>query len=135
MKLIKEKKIRIKNENDFLNGRGLVKELAEEIELSDLVKTKITTASSEILRNMLIHGKGGVIIIRIIEKDNKIGLEVICKDKGVGIPDKELALQKGFSTNKSLGLGLPGAKNLVDEFQLKSELNKGTVVKLMVWKQ
>ncbi|MBX2840221.1 MAG: ATP-binding protein [Flammeovirgaceae bacterium] len=135
MKLIKEKKIRIKNENDFLNARGIVKELAEEIGLSILSQTKITTASSEILRNMLIHGNGGIIIIRIIGKETKKGLEVICEDKGKGIPDKELAFQKGFSTNKSLGLGLPGAKNLVDEFQLDSELNKGTVVKLMVWKR
>lgn len=97
-------------------------------------QTKLITAASELVRNMLKYGKGGKVTIEIISKGRDNGVRLVFEDKGPGIPDLNLALKDGYSTGKSLGLGLPGAKRLVSEFDLKSEVGKGTTVTVIKWK-
>lgn len=96
-------------------------------------QTKLMTAASEMIRNMLRYGEGGQASVETISRGRDSGVRLIFADKGPGIADIEMAMKDGFSTGKSLGLGLPGTKRLVNEFDIKSELGKGTVVMLIKW--
>jgi serine/threonine-protein kinase RsbT len=96
-------------------------------------QTKLITAASELGRNMLKYGKGGETLIEIITRGRDNGVRLTFTDKGPGIPDISLAMKDGFTTGKSLGLGLPGAKRLVSEFDIKSEVGKGTTVVVIKW--
>jgi len=126
--------IEIAKEQDVVFFRQRLKEHAVKIGMSVLNQTKLITASSELVRNMLKYGGGGQICIEVINEKMQIGIKVTFEDKGPGIPDINKAMQDGFSTGKSLGLGLPGAKRLVNEFDIKSEIGKGTIVTIVRWK-
>lgn len=102
---------------------------------SSLEKTKFVTAALELGRNMLVHGKGGVMTIRELSNAGRIGLQLEFKDEGPGIANTEQAMTDGFSTAKSLGLGLGGARRLVSEFALESALGQGTKVTVTQWKR
>lgn len=126
--------IEITKEQDVVFFRQRLKEHAVKIGMSVLNQTKLITASSELVRNMLKYGGGGQICIEVINEKMQVGIRVTFEDKGPGIPDINKAMQDGFSTGKSLGLGLPGAKRLVNEFDIKSEMGKGTIVTIVRWK-
>ncbi|MBO9701843.1 MAG: anti-sigma regulatory factor [Sporocytophaga sp.] len=126
--------IEIAKELDVVFFRQRLKEHAVKIGMSVLNQTKLITASSELVRNMLKYAGGGQICIEVINEKMQIGIKVTFEDKGPGIPDIHKAMQDGFSTGKSLGLGLPGAKRLVNEFDIKSEIGKGTIVTIVRWK-
>jgi serine/threonine-protein kinase RsbT len=96
-------------------------------------QTKLITAASELVRNMLRYGNGGQAIIEVVSKGRDNGIRLTFKDQGPGIADIDMALKDGFSTGKSLGLGLPGTRRLVNEFDIKSELGKGTTVTIIKW--
>ena len=98
---------------------------------SDL--TVIATAISEIARNIIVFAQRGEVTLSVVEKADKRGLLVIAEDHGPGIPDITQAMCDGFSTGKSLGLGLPGAKRLMDEFEIQSEVGKGTTITMTKW--
>lgn len=98
---------------------------------SDL--TIIATAISEVARNIVSYAGSGDITISGIDNDAGRGVLIVAHDDGPGIPDIERALQDGFSTGKSLGLGLPGAKRLMDEFEVVSEVGNGTTVTMKKW--
>ncbi|WCM18299.1 anti-sigma regulatory factor [Paraburkholderia bryophila] len=91
------------------------------------------TATSELARNSLVHGKGGSLAILRIEHEGKIGIRLVFEDTGPGILDIGRALQDGFSTAKSMGLGLGGARRLVDEFDIESTIDSGTKVTITQW--
>lgn len=93
------------------------------------------TAASELARNTLTHGKGGTLTISEIERDGRVGIKLVFEDRGPGIPDIGQALQDGFSTAKSLGLGLGGARRLVNEFDIASTVGEGTKVSIIQWKR
>jgi serine/threonine-protein kinase RsbT len=97
-------------------------------------QTKLITAASELVRNMLKYGNGGKIILEIISKSGQSGVRLTFVDEGPGIENIPQAMQDGFSTGKSLGLGLPGAKRLVNEFDIKSVVGAGTTVTVTHWK-
>lgn len=97
-------------------------------------QTKLITAASELVRNMLRYASGGEAILEIVIRNNIKGVRLTFADKGPGIKDIKQAMQDGFSTGKSLGLGLPGAKRLSNEFDIKSEVGKGTTVTIIRWK-
>jgi serine/threonine-protein kinase RsbT len=111
-----------------------VKEFATKIGMSLVNQTKLITAASELVRNMLKYANGGSVVIEIISGERDNGIRLTFDDKGPGIKDIALALKDGFSTGKSLGIGLPGAKRLVSEFDIKSVAGKGTVVTIIKWK-
>ena len=96
-------------------------------------QTKLITAASELVRNMLNYANGGKILIEIVSRGRDNGIRLTFADKGPGIKDISLAMKDGYSTGKSLGLGLPGAKRLSNEFNIQSESGKGTTVTIIKW--
>ena len=125
--------MRIVKDQDVVPFRNRVKECAVRIKMGLVNQTKLITAASELGRNMLKYGKGGETLIEIITRGRDNGVRLTFTDKGPGIPDISLAMKDGFTTGKSLGLGLPGAKRLVSEFDIKSEVGKGTTVVVIKW--
>ena len=110
-------------------GRALAMELG--FEGSDL--TLIATAISEVARNIVIHAKGGEIALGPANHGSRRGIRITARDEGPGIQDIAKAMQYGYSSNKGLGVGLPGAKWLMDEFEIESKVGKGTVVTMKKW--
>jgi len=120
-------------EQDVVPFRNRVKEYALKIKMGLVNQTKLITAASELVRNMLRYGNGGEVLIEVVTRGRDNGIRLTFSDKGPGIADIPLALKDGFSTGKSLGLGLPGAKRLVNEFDIKSEVGKGTRITILKW--
>jgi serine/threonine-protein kinase RsbT len=121
-------------EQDVVPFRNRVKEYATKIGMGLVNQTKLITAASELVRNMLKYGKGGKVYIEVVSKGRESGIRLIFEDKGPGIPDVSLAMKDGFSTGKSLGLGLPGTRRLVSEFDIQSVVGEGTTVTVIKWK-
>jgi serine/threonine-protein kinase RsbT len=124
----------IVKEQDVIPFRNRIKEYAIKIGMGLVNQTKLITAASELVRNMLKYANGGRVYIEVVSKGRENGIKLSFEDKGPGIPDINLALKDGYSTGKSLGLGLPGAKRLVSEFNIVSEVGKGTTVTVVKWK-
>ena len=109
--------------------------LAEEIGLKRVLVYHVATAVSELAGNLVFHAtQGGRITLTPVERDGKIGIEVVAQDDSPGIPDVELALQDGFSTGGGLGSGLPGVRRLMDEFEITSTVGVGTRVVTRKWR-
>ena len=126
--------MKIEKEQDVVPFRNRVKEYAVKVGMSLLNQTKLITAASELVRNMLKYGGGGVALIEVVTKGRENGIRLTFKDEGPGIDDIAKAMKDGWSTSKSMGLGLPGAKRLVNEFDIQSAVGKGTKVTLIKWK-
>ncbi len=126
--------MQVKHEQDVVPFRNRVKEYAVRIGMGLVNQTKLITAASELSRNMLRYANGGVVLIEAISKGRENGIRLTFTDKGPGIANIAEAMKDGFSTGKSLGLGLPGAKRLVNEFDIKSIPGTGTTVMIIKWK-
>lgn len=126
--------MKIEKEQDVVPFRNRVKEYAVKIGMSVVNQTKLITAASELVRNMLKYAGGGETKIEVISEGRNSGIRLVFEDKGPGIADIALAMKDGFSTGKSLGLGLPGTKRLVNEFDIKSSVGEGTIVTIIKWK-
>ncbi|WP_408259520.1 anti-sigma regulatory factor [Paraburkholderia phytofirmans] len=116
-------------------ARKMVQEWATRLAFSTLERTKFVTAASELARNTLVHGKGGTLTIEEVSQNGRTGLKLVFEDAGPGIPDISRALEDGFSTAKSMGLGLGGARRLVSEFEITSTAGQGTRVSITQWKR
>lgn len=134
MNTLKSEVHRIAGSEDIVRVRQTVRAYAIEIGLSLVDQTKIVTAASEIARNTLDYGGGGEATVEIVDNGQRKGIRLVFADKGTGIEDITLAMKDGFTTGKGLGLGLSGAKRLVNEFDINSEFGKGTEVTLVRWK-
>lgn len=134
MIVLTSSQIEIKREQDVVPFRNRTKEYAVKIGMSLVNQTKLITAASELVRNMLRYGGGGVTILEIVSRGKENGVRLTFTDTGPGIADVNKAMQDGFTTGKSLGMGLPGAKRLVSEFNIKSAINEGTTVVIIKWK-
>jgi serine/threonine-protein kinase RsbT len=134
MVILNKEKMAIVREIDVIPFRNRVKEYAVKIGMSLVNQTKIITAASELARNMLKYASGGNVVIEVISKGRENGIRLAFIDEGPGIKDIDLAMKDGYSTGKSLGLGLPGTKRLVSEFQIESTIGKGTTVTVTKWK-
>jgi len=134
MVILNKEAMTIIREIDVIPFRNRLKEYAVKIGMSLLNQTKIITAASELARNMLKYANGGKVIIEVVNKGRENGIRLIFSDQGPGIADIGQAMKDGFSTGKSLGLGLPGTKRLVSEFNIESEVGKGTTVTVTKWK-
>jgi len=121
-------------EVDVIPFRNRLKEYAIKIGMSLVNQTKIITAASELARNMLKYANGGRATIEVVSKGRENGIRLTFIDEGPGIADIKLAMKDGYSTGKSMGLGLPGTKRLVSEFSIASEVGKGTTVTVIKWK-
>ena len=120
-------------DGDIVLARQKGRELAAPLGFPASELTLIVTAISEIARNVVVYAERGEILISHVEEDGRRGVLVVARDQGPGIPDIEQAMRDGFSTGKSLGLGLPGAKRLMDEFDIVSEVGRGTTVTMRKW--
>ncbi|HVG11501.1 MAG TPA: anti-sigma regulatory factor [Flavisolibacter sp.] len=135
MKLVLNKeKMSVEKEQDVVPFRNRVKEYAVKIGMSLINQTKLITAASELVRNMLKYGGGGIASIEVVSQGRDTGIRLTFLDKGPGIKDIPLAMKDGYTTGKSLGIGLPGTKRLVSEFDIKSEVGVGTTVTILKWK-
>jgi len=126
--------ITVSRETDVVPFRSRVKEHAVKIGMSLLNQTKLITGASELVRNMLKYGNGGIVKIEIVSKGRDSGIRLIFEDKGPGIPDINKAMTDGFTTGKSMGLGLPGTRRLMNEFNIESQVGVGTTVTVIKWK-
>ena len=135
MVILNKETIKIETEQDAVFLRKRVTEYAAKIKMGLVNQTKLLTAASELVRNMLRYaGKGQVLCEVISVSVLQTGIRLTFIDKGPGIKNVEEAMKDGFSTGKSLGVGLPGAKRLVNEFNIKSQVGKGTSVSILKWK-
>ncbi|MBN8824178.1 MULTISPECIES: anti-sigma regulatory factor [unclassified Spirosoma] len=126
--------IAITREQDVVPLRNRVKEVAVKIGMGLVNQTKLITAASELVRNMLRYAGTGNVLIEVVSRGRDTGVRLTFSDKGPGIADINLAMQDGYSTGKSLGLGLPGTKRLVNEFSIQSVVGQGTTVTILKWK-
>lgn len=134
-KTTKRESLPIANDGDVVRVRHTVRTWSVELGFGLVDQTKVVTAASEIARNALEYGGGGTAHLEKVEgATGRKGLRIVFEDKGPGIADLTLAMKDGYTGGKGLGLGLPGAKRLVNEFDLASEVGKGTRVTLVRWK-
>jgi serine/threonine-protein kinase RsbT len=126
--------IRIEKEADIIAVRQLVRELTKGYKFDQFAAAALTTAASELSRNVWVHARGGIAKVEVL-KGERMGLELSFVDKGPGIADLPRTLAGGYSTANSLGLGLSGTRRLVDEFHIDSEPGRGTTIVIRKWKK
>jgi serine/threonine-protein kinase RsbT len=132
--VINSETIRIKTEQDTVFLRNRVAEYAGKIKMGLVNQTKLLTASSELVRNMLRYAGGGSVLCEVVSQSVlQKGIRLTFMDRGPGIADVTEAMKDGFSTGKSLGLGLPGAKRLVNLFEISSQVGQGTKIMILKW--
>ncbi len=124
----------IRTESDIVIVRQTVRAWAVEMQCSLVDQTKFVTAASELARNTLIYGGGGEARLELVREGMRRGLRVTFEDHGPGIPDIEQALRDGFTSGGGMGLGLGGAKRLVNEFSIESTVGEGTRITITKWK-
>jgi serine/threonine-protein kinase RsbT len=125
--------VHIRDETDVVVARRRTRELAAHQGLSEAEAEALATAVTEIARNIVVHAGSGEMRFGVVDEATRRGVVVNARDTGSGIPQIEEAMQDGFSTRGGLGFGLPGARRLVDEFEIESEVGAGTTVTLWKW--
>jgi serine/threonine-protein kinase RsbT len=126
--------VAIRADVDIISARQRGRDLGVELGFAKTDLALIATAISELARNILTYAGEGEIEVSVEDSEGRRGLLIVARDRGPGIPDIGLALQDGYSTSRSLGIGLPGVRRLMDEFEITSELGSGTVVRAAKWR-
>ncbi|WP_067494396.1 ATP-binding protein [Actinoplanes sp. TFC3] len=126
-------RIEVTSDQDVVRVRQLVRATAVAVKLSLVDQTKVVTAASELARNTLVYGGGGSVEVLRVENGRRAGVKIVFADQGPGIPDLDLALTDGYTTGGGLGLGLSGARRLVDEFEIDTEAGRGTTISVTKW--
>jgi len=124
----------LRNEEDVVLARQAVRSWAVDLGFSLIDQTKIVTAASELARNTVVYGGGGAMHMQALEDGARRGLRLVFEDQGPGIPDIDQALRDGFTSGGGLGLGLGGARRLVNEFAIESQPGQGTRITVAKWK-
>jgi serine/threonine-protein kinase RsbT len=127
--------VEVAGEPDIIAARTVARKLAADIGFTQMDQSRITTAVSELARNIVRYAVRGTILLREITGERGTGLEVVARDEGPGIPDIARALQPGFTSGSGLGLGLSGTKRLTDEMEITSAPGSGTTVVVRKWKR
>ena len=125
--------IPVVTDQDVVRVRQLVRTVAVAVKLSLVDQTKLVTAASELARNTLVYGGGGTVEVTRVHNERRAGIRIVFIDQGPGIADLGLALTDGYTTGGGLGLGLSGARRLVDEFDIETEPGKGTTITIVKW--
>jgi serine/threonine-protein kinase RsbT len=128
-----ERRIPIRSDEDIVTARAEGRALAGELPFSKTDLTLIATAISEVARNIVVYAKEGEVVLRLIRGESSEGLLIEARDEGPGIEDVSLAMRDSYSTSQGLGLGLPGARRLMDEFEIESTPGAGTTVTMRKW--
>jgi serine/threonine-protein kinase RsbT len=134
MAVAKSSTLAVTEESDIVKVRQAVRAGSLEIKCSLVDQTKVVTAASELARNLLVYGGGGEVRLEILDEGVRRGMRVIFEDHGPGIPDLDRALKDGYTSGGGMGLGLGGAKRLVNEFEIVSKVGEGTRVTITKWK-
>jgi len=124
----------LRSEHDIVLARQQVRRLTQELKFSLVDQTKLVTAASELARNALVYGHGGAMHWEVVQTESRTGVKLLFADEGPGIPNLDLAMTDGWTSGKGLGMGLTGAKRLVNEFEIDSKINGGTRVTITRWK-
>jgi len=128
-----DRAIPIVRDTDVVAARTAARVLASRVGFTGTDLVLIASAVSEVARNIVAYAGPGEVILSVVQNGSRLGLQVVARDQGPGIADLSRALEKGFSTSRSLGLGLPGSKRFMDEFRLESTLGMGTTVIMRKW--
>lgn len=134
-RVVSQDEIDIATEDDVFVVRRAVRTLAEERGFDPFATAALTTATSELGRNALVHARGGTARIEELVSEERAGIRICFSDRGPGISDLDRVLHGGYSTMKSLGLGLSGSRRLVDEFHIETAVGQGTAVTITKWKR
>ena len=124
----------VRNEDDVVRVRQAVRARSTQAAFSLVDQTKLVTATSELARNMLVYAGGGEVLVQQVTNGIRVGLRIVFTDRGPGIPDVAVAMRDGYTSGSGLGLGLGGARRLVNEFDLKTEVGRGTTVTIVKWR-
>lgn len=131
--LVGEARVHIRSSADIVLARQQGRELASRIGFSTSNLTMIVTAISEVARNILEYAGEGEIAVKLIREGNRVGVKIVASDTGPGIADLAAVMRDGFSTGQGMGMGLPGARRLMDDFEIASKIAKGTTVVMKKW--
>jgi serine/threonine-protein kinase RsbT len=123
----------IRSETDIVTARQSGRQLALRLGFSSAHATLVATAISELARNILMYARSGTVLLQSVENANRCGMVIVAEDEGPGIADVSQAIQDGFSTSGRLGLGLPGVRRLMDDFDIESQSGEGTRVRVRKW--
>lgn len=134
MSVVKTETLELRNEQDIVLARQAVRRISQQCGFSLVDQTKMVTAASELARNTLIYGQGGSVLCETILDGARTGLRLTFIDSGPGIADVSLAMTDGWTSGTGLGMGLTGAKRLVNEFDLDTKPGQGTRVTITRWK-
>jgi serine/threonine-protein kinase RsbT len=126
-------RLEISSDQDVVRVRQLVRTVAVAVKLSLVDQTKLVTAASELARNTLVYGGGGSVEVATVNNGRRSGIRIVFADQGPGIADLDLALTDGYTTGGGLGLGLSGARRLVDEFDIATDVGQGTTITITKW--
>lgn len=129
-----ETHIPIGSDSDIVKVRQQGRQMAFQAGFGDTDATVISTAISEVARNILEYAQSGEIVLRVVDNGARTAFVVVARDQGPGIPNVPLAMQDGYSTGNGLGLGLPGTRRLMDEFEIASTPGTGTTVMMKKWR-
>lgn len=124
----------IRSSEDVVGVRQAVRQRAVELGFNLIDQTKIVTAASELARNTVIYGGGGILRLESLEEGPRRGLRLVFEDQGPGIANLELAMKDGYTTGNGLGLGLSGARRLSNEFAIDSRVGEGTRITIVRWR-
>jgi serine/threonine-protein kinase RsbT len=128
-----EIRVAIRTDADVVTARQEARTMGADLGFSSTDLTLLATAISEVARNITTYAGEGEVTLRVLSEDGREGIEVLATDDGPGIADVELAMRDGYTTGNGLGLGLPGTRRLVDEFDLRTAPGAGTSVRLVKW--
>jgi serine/threonine-protein kinase RsbT len=134
MNTLNQSVLPIRTETDVVIVRQKVRTVSVDLKFSLVDQTKMVTAASELARNVLIYGGGGSVAIEVLLREYRSGLRLTFEDQGPGIPDIDLAMKDGYTSGHGLGMGLGGARRLVNEFEITSRVGEGTRVVITRWK-
>jgi len=131
--MIQSKRIPVNNDLDIVSARVEGRNMAKALGFGVIDQARIATAISELARNVVLYAESGHILLEIIETNGRRGIQIVCRDRGPGIADIDLVMQDGYSSRRGLGMGLPGTRRLMDEFEIESKKNVGTTITVRKW--
>jgi serine/threonine-protein kinase RsbT len=131
--VVAQYKLDVRCEDDVVVVRRKARQLAQLRRLDPFATAAITTAVSELSRNVLVHGKGGIALLEEVSDGTRYGIRATFEDQGPGIDNLERALAGGYSTTRTMGLGLSGSRRLVDRFDIQTTVGKGTMIRVEKW--
>jgi serine/threonine-protein kinase RsbT len=135
MTIRQQREVQIRSDNDIVVSRRTVREVAQSLGFGITDVTRIVTATSELARNIVLYAGSGVMRWSELGISGRVGVELTLEDNGPGIANIEQVMQEGYTTSGGLGLGLPGSKRLMDEFEIASEIGKGTRITVRKWRR